>query len=79
MIANEQKLLNQNETLNEINTNKINQNNTSLDLALRKPESYNFIPVLKEKSVLFSGMFVFKNINITLIDNSSGSYYPFAK
>ena len=79
LIANEQKLLNQNETLNEINTNKISQNNTSLDLALRKFESYNFIQVQKEKSFLFSGKFVFKNINITLIDNSSGSYYPFAK
>jgi hypothetical protein len=32
-----------------------------------------------KKSIAFNGRFFFKNFNITLIDNSSGSYYPFAK
>ena len=30
-----------------------------------------------DKIILFSGAFTFENFNITLIDNSTGSYYPF--
>ena len=34
---------------------------------------------LKEKSISFAGDFNFESFNITLIDNSSGSFYPFAQ
>ena len=76
MIEKEKKLINQNGNINIINSN---QNNTSITNDFKKTKSYNYVQELIEKSVLFSGKFQFKNFNITLIDNSSGSYYPFAK
>ena len=76
MIEKEKKLINQNGNISIINSN---QNNTSITNDFKKTKSYNYVQELIEKSVLFTGIFKFKNFNITLIDNSSGSYYPFAK
>ena len=81
LIANEQKLLNQIQNPNEImqSENSSYLYNYNNQYIMSKKSSYNFIPNIIEKSVLFSGKFIFENFNITLIDNSSGSYYPFAK
>ena len=85
LIANEQKLINQYQNPNEkmqVETSSYlynNYNNYTNSNIIRNNSSYNFIPDIIEKSVLFSGMFIFENFNITFIDNSSGSYYPFAK
>ena len=78
LIENGKKLINQNENVNELNMN--NQNNIyNIDNNLSRINSYNYVQNLIEKSVLFQGSFHFENFNITLIDNSSCSYYPFAK
>ena len=68
LIEKEKNLINQEQNINS----DINDNNI-----IRK--SSNYVQDLIEKSVLFSGSFHFENFNITLIDNSSGSYYPYAK
>ena len=71
LIDKEKKNLNINNTNNIIdNINKNNHHNYFHRLI-----SGNLI----EKNVLFSGSFNFQSFNITLIDNSSGSYYPFVK
>ena len=76
LIENEKNLINQGQNNNISNSNSlvnVDENN------LRKSSSYNYVQNIIEKSVLFSGNFHFENFKITLIDNSSGSYYPFAK
>ena len=79
LVDKEAKLLNQFENINEVTPNENTLNSDSSIFDLRKSRSYNYIQNKMEKSVLFSGVFIFENFNITLIDNSSGSYYPFAK
>ena len=73
LIEKEKKLINQGQNANELDSNNIDNNN------IQRSFSYNYVQDIIEKSVLFSGNFHFENFNITLIDNSSGSYYPFAK
>ena len=56
--------------------------NTSLNNDISNNQNYFHRLISEEilkKTIAFSGKFFFKNFNITLIDNSSGSYYPFAK
>ena len=87
LIENEKKLMNEGEKKNQLKSNDdiddndiIPNSNTNLDdLILGRRSSYNYVQNIIEKSVLFSGVFAFEKFNITLIDNSSGSYYPFAK
>ena len=79
LAAKEEKLLNQYQDINEITQYEYLSNLDNNTFALRKSGSYNFIQNVTEKSFLFSGILTFENFNITLIDNSSGSYYPFAK
>ena len=75
LIENEKKKLNYNKSNN---SNNINNNMDNI------PKHHNYFKrlisgELIEKSIKFSGNFNFESFNITLIDNSSGSYYPFAK
>ena len=67
LIENEKKLLSQSNNYMSMNNNQHNKN-----------YFHRISQRLKEKSISFSGSFNFENFNITLIDNSSGSYYPFA-
>ena len=81
LAAKEEKLLNQYKNMKEMTQYEYLSKLDYNTFALRKSQSYNFVQVqnVTEKSLLFSGNFIFENFNITLIDNSSGSYYPFAK
>ena len=77
LIEKEKKLIEPNKSFN--NKNSTQNNHISNNQEVLRISSYNFFPDIIEKSVLFSGDFHFENFNITLIDNSSESYYPFAK
>ena len=70
LINYDKKIRNNNSNNNNILNN--NQNNQNYFHRLISEE------ILK-KSISFKGNFFFQNFNITLIDNSSGSYYPYAK
>ena len=72
LIDHEKKIRNNNNNSKIINDNNPNPNSQNYFRRLISEE------ILK-KTIAFSGRFFFKNFNITLIDNSSGSYYPFAK
>ena len=76
LIEKERKLIKEIINPNELDPNiKYNTN----DIIIKRNSSYNYVQEIIEKKVLFSGSFHFENFIITLIDNSSGSYYPFAK
>ena len=70
-LIDKEKKLNNNFNNNEINSNPIDNLHNSFHRLLSKE--------ILEKNILFNGNFFFENFNITFIDNSSGSYYPFAK
>ena len=76
MIEKEKKLIKEVKNINEIDFNIQDGIN---NIFIRSNSSYNYIEEIIEKKILFSGSFHFENFIITLIDNSSGSYYPFAK
>ena len=67
--------------LNQDNNNR--QNNNNIIMPNNEENNHNFLRRISRniltESTSFSGNFNFINFNITLIDNSSGSYYPFAK
>ena len=77
LIDTEKKLLSQ--KYNNMN-NSIDNNNNLPNAPRQHNNLHNLIRnKLKEKSILFSGDFNFESFCVTLIDNSSGSYYPFAQ
>ena len=72
LIDHEKKIRNNNCSKDNNNLNSNNSNNQNYFHRLISEELF-------KKSIAFSSRFFFKNFNITLIDNSSESYYPFAK
>ena len=61
---------------------KLSNNDINNQIKNINQHHHYFQRLIKDKliknSIIFSGNFTFENFNITLIDNSSGSYYPFA-
>ena len=71
LIDTEKKKLNNNNMIDNVNHHNNNHHHSYFHRLISGH--------LIEKSINFTGNFNFESFNITLIDNSSGSYYPFAK